>query len=775
MKLTVIWINLLLMVCVHCCFADDAIQLVPSFNSCSVYLKADSQADKCKLEYRQEGQSQWITGLELVQSENNPTLRCSILGLVENQTYDVRITTDAKVYEHSFGTWSSEVPIAKTIVLKELPATLSERGTAKGWIRYVAPEGLIAKPGSESAILIENMQYVILEDIKIQGGDKYAIHVKNSDYVRILNCDISQWGRSGKLDLARQGRYYDNEKHLINNDAGVFIDQSLGVVVERCYIHDPNGTANPWAFAHPAGPNAVFVHARGQTVIRYNDLIGSDKHRWNDAIEGNRNGFDDGGFCRDADIYGNMILLGNDDSVELDGGQMNVRVWGNHFSNSLCGVSTAPCLIGPTYIFNNLFNNFADQNGLAGNAIKNNHQLVGQGKIYLFNNTLDTQGGISSFSPSDKPRNFITSRNNVMVYSNEFCGGSIITEQNNMDHDLIWSDEADLQKEVITNLTEYKLQANALFTRPQWADARNGNYQLQSGSPGCTQAVPVPGVSQAGQTIGITDTMPLRPTSLTLSRTNLEFDQALSQTITAILPDGNSDFTIQQNSAFDWFKVTPPHGTFQVGKPVTLTVTLADDAPNAPRRLKGCFTVKLANGYSRPVTLYSGSTSPHLPTATDPHMVCFIEAENGKSNQTLKIVSDAAASNHKAIDLPDAADKALDLNQLITFTFEIPEDGKYYLGVRTKAYKPTGLHNSIYFSLDGTPHVREELWSTGDWFWCGFRSLSYKNRAQFAPIKLTKGVHTISITPRESLQLDCFAIATDPRVFFPASSASPAP
>ena len=389
----------------------------------------------------------------MVRSENKPQWRSSILGLTENQTYDVKITSGKQSWEHRFTTWNSDVPIARTVTLTQGPVYISDIGNPNGWIRYVASETLRSDDKAIAAINIDDASYIILDGLTVRGGVNHGIHVANASYVRIVNCDIAQWGRAGKQEITRRGQYYDANKKPINYDAGIYIDQSLGVVVERSYIHDPNGQANPWAYAHPAGPCALYMYARGQTVIRYNDLIGSQKHRYNDIIEGNRNGFEDGGFCRDADIYGNMFILGNDDGIELDGGQMNIRVWGNHFSNTLCGVSTAPSLFGPTYIFNNLFSHMGDQNNSGGTGIKNGYKFAGQGMIYLYHNTFDLRTGMNNFGKSKVRRNYIVARNNVYNYSNELFGDSIITEQNNIDHELIYADDPRLLNDDKTALS----------------------------------------------------------------------------------------------------------------------------------------------------------------------------------------------------------------------------------------------------------------------------------------------------------------------------------
>ena len=66
------------------------------------------------------------------------------------------------------------------------------------------------------------------------------------------------------------------------------------------------------------------VHVVRNTVIRYNEFIGSDAHRFNDAVEGWGNFHPRGGFNQDAEIYGNFMIFCNDDNIELDVGQQNV-------------------------------------------------------------------------------------------------------------------------------------------------------------------------------------------------------------------------------------------------------------------------------------------------------------------------------------------------------------------------------------------------------------------------------------------------------------------
>jgi hypothetical protein len=101
------------------------------------------------------------------------------------------------------------------------------------------------------------------------------------------------------------------------------------------------------------------------TTIRYNDFIGGDVHRWNDVIECQGNGNPVGGLYRNAEVYGNTLALANDDGIELEGGEINTRFFGNRIENTLCGVSSGCCTRDPSYIFNNLVWRSGDVNSLS--------------------------------------------------------------------------------------------------------------------------------------------------------------------------------------------------------------------------------------------------------------------------------------------------------------------------------------------------------------------------------------------------------------------------
>ena len=158
-----------------------------------------------------------------------------------------------------------------------------------------------------------------------------------------------------RFDLKGKPAIGDN---VINFDGAIKIHKgSSCVVVERCYVHDPAGRTNSWRYSHPSGAEALVMYKPDHsTVVRYNDFVGGDDiHRFNDAIESLGNFDKDGGFHRDADINGNFMIFCNDDCMEMDGGQRNVRCFGNRFESSLVGVSIQGCMQSPSFLYDNVF------------------------------------------------------------------------------------------------------------------------------------------------------------------------------------------------------------------------------------------------------------------------------------------------------------------------------------------------------------------------------------------------------------------------------------
>ena len=418
--------------------------LTPTFNSCGVEWKSDSDIGAV-LRYRKkiEGNDKWRTAPRFQYFDDAKEYRGSIFDLEENTEYRVQIlsSTGAQKEFTSVFTWSSDVPVARTVEIdpaqvkeKDFPINITDKGTTNGWVRYTLRPGTAltntATSTSKHVFRLNNAEYVLLDDMRLVGGGRYCISFEGTNHcVRIRNCDISGWGRVGvqRFDLKESGKYYasSNSTSAVNLDPAIRIAAaSSEVVVERCYIHDPRGKANPWYYSHPAGPQAVMVVSNiCATVLRWNDFTGGDEHRFNDAVESGSNFTKNGGFCRDADIYGNFMSLCNDDCIELDGGQDNVRCFDNRFENSRCGVSVQGCMKSPSYVLRNVFTDMVDGQNFGGASIKTSTESVQPAGVwtYVWDNFF--------FGPaSGTGMSFNTSNWYMSVTGNVFCTGQKLAD-----------------------------------------------------------------------------------------------------------------------------------------------------------------------------------------------------------------------------------------------------------------------------------------------------------------------------------------------------------
>ncbi len=188
--------------------------------------------------------------------------------------------------------------------------------------------------------------------------------------------------------------------------------------------------------------------------MRYNEIYSDATHYFMDGIGGAEN-FEFEGFPRDnSDIYGNKISQAWDDAIEAEGGNMNVRIWGNYMDSTFVKVAVAATAIGPVYIFRNVANvtrrssatgSTADEED-RGPFIKAGSQdaLYRGGRIYVFHNTLlqpVVQGytytlgcGAGILDAAGGPMTPVVSRNNILqIHKNwwQSIGDNFSSQTNN--------------------------------------------------------------------------------------------------------------------------------------------------------------------------------------------------------------------------------------------------------------------------------------------------------------------------------------------------------
>ena len=717
--------------------------LRPTFNSCGFYFGAPELKNPL-LQFRKTGTVEWQSALSPVYFKEFRNYRGSIVKLDENTRYEVRFVSDGKTHcSGSFQTWQSDVPVARTIVLDKrnftAPLKISEQGTPEGWIRYTAAPGFVLENDTESpAIILDRAKFVLLDDLTVRGGNTpRSIVMSQSDNIRIRNCDISGWGRIGIQRFDNKGTFYEEKSttdygcDYIDYNAAIVVGRSCtGIVVERCYIHDPRNRANSWYYSHPHGPEAILLDIPDHsTVIRYNDFIGSDLHRWNDAVEGMANFEPDGGFNRDADIYGNFMIFANDDDIELDGGQQNVRCFWNRFESALCGVSIQGCMVSPVYVFENLFAGMGEEFGAAGQTVKTGGG--GQDAVaFLFNNTF-WGGGYGIAMVKELKCIF---KNNLMS-DNQGVGNPLLSPQSVFENNTI--------ENRITPLGTGLCKGKFDFISAETGDFTPAKSDLALEIANFCDAGKQRGAIQQGE---MDSKLPYRPIPVLLDRSRIQAVMVqnnkvtpTSVQITATVGEKNfqSEYVVRQNNVFDWFEVTPASGVIKSGDKVTFTVKFKPEKMRFRRNYRGAFLIRMKNGLSRPVSIYAKTDFvPPLEVHKDGETAIYLDPFKIENGVMPDILDDPAGMNGKCVIL----DAAKNGNKVLEYKFSIPRDGRYYFMIH--GYGVPQPVFEIAVNSDGFAPSRQQ---SSDYMYWTILAPGAKFGNMLRHYDLKAGVHSLKI------------------------------
>jgi hypothetical protein len=484
-----------------CLFATAALAAEPravaTFESIGLYWSPPSppKDGACPVRFRRAGESAWRDGLPLWFDRRDGECRGSLVQLEPGTRYEI----DLGAAHLAATTWKEEFPVARTV---KVPAgkslKITEGGSAKGYVVYEGDGAVLDANDDEDFNVAVSAPYVIVRGLHLKGAKQDAIRLLPGAHdVVIEDNDISGWGRF---------RYTNSKGWKIGRDmdAGVRAVcnasfQLERVVIQRNRIHDPRYGANSWSWGHPAGPQAItFSYCGGNHVIRYNEIWSSDEqHYYNDGIGGEDN-FSATGFPNaDTDIDGNRIANAWDDAIEAEGGNRNVRIWGNWLDLTSTGVATTVTHYGPVYIFRNVYNRGRrlserpiDEDDRGTFAKSGSGEKFGDGRRYVFHNTLlqppgqgrwplGAGGGLNA-GGRNQPLTNTVSRNNIwMVWKRHWesinaPGGT----NNDFDYDLYNG-----------KIAAYPgAEAHGIRGEPRYAS----QFALAAGSPGIDQGVRLP-------------------------------------------------------------------------------------------------------------------------------------------------------------------------------------------------------------------------------------------------------------------------------------------
>ncbi len=410
---------------------------ISTFQSISIYWSpaGGSRFAKVLVKFKKEGASSWREGLSMKYNPIDDTeedisdYRGSIVNLEPNTSYEIELTLEGSSEKANLTakTWSEDFPIGQTIVISDrintLPIMIS--GTKDAYILIDGTGSTIDVDNAYDYCINVSASYVIIRGFTLKGARNDIIMLNNNCHdIVIENCDMSNWGT-----VDADGFGYNLQAGIQGH--GESIER---IVIQRNKIHNPRTDANSLSEphngkAHPAGPQTiVFVDNKGNHVIRYNEMWSDYDHMYNDIIGGGTNASFKGFPGPDSDIYGNYFSHCWDDGIESEGGNRNVRIWGNFIDSTFIAIGNAATSIGPLYIWRNIANySYIPPGSPYGDDFNHGAWIkMGYstsiswmtGHMYLFNNTIlqpdgKGHGGVGVTSNDNRHVRRCVTRNNI--------------------------------------------------------------------------------------------------------------------------------------------------------------------------------------------------------------------------------------------------------------------------------------------------------------------------------------------------------------------------
>ena len=511
---------------------------VPTFHSLGLYWSPDggSEARAVTVQFREKGAG-WREALPLWFDARNSEYRGSIVELRPGTEYEIRLSLERGGPENlTAKTWSEEFRVKKTVQVPagspRLVINAADSGSeAEGYVVFTAAPGKNvidqdALAGNESCVVVkQGTHHVIIRGLELRNCRRYGVSLERqfepvldtqTHDIVIEDNRISGWG--GTRDKEGQVADWDGAVHCNYWRETDDAKRPSRIVIQRNTLFNPRHGANPWRSGtpsqkHPSGPQGVtFDRCGSNHVIRYNTIYSDNGKRFMDGLGGGDN-FSAKGFpWADSDIYGNRISQAFDDGIEAEGGNRNVRIWGNYLDEVFTAIANASVTVGPLYVWRNVSNRMGGMNNPElgpdreerGPFIKGgsrNPQMNG-GRAYYFHNTALQPAGAGTRYPlgagwgiskqAGTLFNFV-SRNNIwQIHKEPLINGE----------PKFWSIRADGDKGPVD--ADYDLyngqlanagrnaQRHGFAGRPVYAVGARGDFSLKKNSPGFGAAERIP-------------------------------------------------------------------------------------------------------------------------------------------------------------------------------------------------------------------------------------------------------------------------------------------
>ncbi len=492
--------------------AEKEPRAVSTFNCIGLYWSPPDGASEnaCMVKYRQAGSEEWKQALPLwfderkteeLPVEHRRQYRGSIVSLTPGTSYEIEFLLQ-KTQRHAVlqaRTWDEHFPIGATVTVSDdrTPLVVDRSGLPQGYVLYThAPSRATAtidvRNTQEQCVEVRG-SYVILRGLTLRNAQRHGIRLFQGCHdVVIEGCDLSGWGR-----IEDDGWGHEQDSAVFSAEPDL-----QRVTVQRNLIHHPRSDSNTWkehraSGYHPVGPQAVcFRDSEGNHVIRYNTIWSDEDHQYNDILGGSSNHSARGFPGRDSDIYGNLLSHCWDDAIESEGGNCNVRIWGNYTTESFTSVACAGLLIGPLYVWRNLCGAIRMAPDDGDGAFLKTGDEMGGGRVFVFHNTIlqptlsmeqgETSAGADKGFGGDPMLN-VTSRNNILHARSVAIRDRTADPAGDYDYDLYTGELRAPDRH-----EKHGIQGEPVYVNGSGMVGREGLFWLSPASPGYDKGVRLP-------------------------------------------------------------------------------------------------------------------------------------------------------------------------------------------------------------------------------------------------------------------------------------------
>lgn len=192
-------------------------------------------------------------------------------------------------------------------------------------------------------------------------------------------------------------------------------------------------------------------------------------------------------------------------------------------------------------------------------------------------------------------------------------------------------------------------------------------------------------------------------------------------------------FNVTKSLDSDWYDVTPAKLSLKAGEKATITVSVKPEKMKTRINYRSVFFLRTPEGWSRPLS---------VKAVTD-----FKYPENSEGKQVFKVTGPFQKVSGGGVRFDDKEKK-------FQFKFTLKEKSGVMFYMDVRALEPIGTHDSVRLG------VNDEEPS-----YCPFRGISSKKYLELSARSyvLPAGTHTVTVMPRESLDLRNVIVITDVR------------